>query len=70
MLREVSQIWLSIGEVFGNDKENVLLMFFNNVSSKESNEIEVLAILEILHLFYSSLQGRLIMESDSSNNIS
>lgn len=37
---------------------------------KESNETEVLAILEALLLFFSSFHVRVIVESDSSNAIS
>lgn len=37
---------------------------------KESNEIEVLDILEALQLFSSSFYGKLIVESDSPNTIS
>ena len=37
---------------------------------RDSNEAEVLAILEALKIFSRSFKGRLIVESDSSNGIS
>ena len=37
---------------------------------RDSNEAEVLAILEALKIFSCSFKGRLIVESDSSNGIS
>ncbi|XXG44210.1 hypothetical protein AAC387_Pa01g4073 [Persea americana] len=46
---------------------NVLLMFSKKVGIKESNETEVLAILEALRLFFSSFREKLLAESDSSN---
>lgn len=40
------------------------------VDVKESNETEVLAILEVVRIFSQSIQGMLIVESDSSNAMS
>lgn len=49
----------------------VLLMFFKNVGRTESNEMEVLAILEALRiLVLASCSELLVAESDSINSIS
>ena len=56
--------------VLRNNKGEVIFLFTRNVGMKESNEAEVLAILQALQIFSSSFQGRLIVESDSSNAIS
>lgn len=58
-----------IGAVLRNSKGDVLAMFFKCVGAKYFNEVEVLAILEVLRIFKSSFQESLIMESDSSNII-
>lgn len=42
-------------------------MFSKHVGIKESNEVEVMAVSEALHLIQGSFQGKLIVESDSSN---
>ena len=42
-----------IRSVLRDDKGDVLLMFSKNIVVKESNEAEVLAILEALRLFFS-----------------
>ena len=47
-----------IGGVLRNDKGEVLFMFSKNVGIKESNEAEVLAILEALRVFFY-FQGKL-----------
>ena len=47
----------------------MLFMFSKNVGIKESNEAEVLAILEALRIFSSTFKESLIVESDSSNAI-
>ena len=63
-------------QVFGewgvlcNDKGVILCVFSESVGVRDSNEAEVLAILEALRIFSRSLQGRLIVGSDSSNGIS
>ena len=44
-------------------------MFSKNVSICDSNEAEVLAILEGLRLFARRYIGALVIESDSSNAI-
>lgn len=41
-------------------------MFSENVGVRDSNEPEVLAILEAIRIFTSSFRGSSIMESDSS----
>ena len=45
-------------------------MFSKKVGIKESNEIEGLAILEVLRFFLSFFHERLLVESDSLNAIS
>ena len=45
-------------------------MFSKHVRIKDSNEVEVLAILESLHIYGNLFQDSLIMESDSVNAIS
>ena len=52
-----------IGGVLHNCKGKVLIMFSKYVGVCDSNEAEVLAILEGLHLFSSRYSGMLIMES-------
>ena len=59
-----------IGRVLRNHKGKVLYMFSKHVGFKDSNEAEVLAILEFLCLYHSSYQHYLIVESDSANAIS
>lgn len=53
--------------VIRNCKDDILLLFSKNVRINESNEIEVLALLEALWLFSLSFQAKLIVESDSDN---
>ena len=60
---------VGIGGVLRNCKGEVLIMFSKPVGVCDSNEAEVLAILEGLQLFSSRYGGPLIMESDSSNAI-
>ena len=50
-----------------NDKDEVLLMFPKSVGIRESNEAEVLAILEALRIFSASFHAPLVVESDSTN---
>lgn len=45
-------------------------MFSESIGIKDSNEAEVLAILEALEIFSRLFQGSLIVESDSYNAIS
>lgn len=42
-------------------KGNVLLTFSKNIGIKESNMVEVLAILEALRLFFSSFRDKLLV---------
>ena len=56
--------------VLCNNKSGVLFMFSKFVGVSESNEAEVLSILEALKIFYSTFKETLIVESDSSNAIS
>lgn len=50
-----------------NHKGEILLMFSKHVGSKESNEAEVVAMLEALRIFSGSFQGKLIVKSNSVN---
>ena len=52
-----------------NFKGEVLLLFSMSVGVKDSNEAEVLAILEALWLFSSSFQAKLNVESDLANKL-
>ena len=52
-----------IGGVLRNHKGEVIYMFFEHVGIKDSNEVEVLAILEALRICHSSYQQNLIVES-------
>ncbi|XXG62464.1 hypothetical protein AAC387_Pa05g0816 [Persea americana] len=58
-----------IGGVLHNSNGEVLYMFSKNVAVCDSNEAEVLAILEALCCFKKYFHGALIVESDSSNAI-
>ena len=58
-----------IGGVFRNSRGEILLIFSKHVSVCDSNEAEVLAILEDLRLFSRGYGGPLVMESDSFNVI-
>lgn len=42
-------------------------MFSISIGVWDSNEAEVMAILEALRIFFRSFKGSLIVESDSSN---
>ena len=53
-----------------NDKGEVLLMFSKHVGVRDSNKVELLAILEALRCFSRFFHGSFIVESDSSNVIS
>lgn len=52
-----------------NNSRVVLAMFLKHVATMESNEAEVLPILEALHFFSSSFHGQLVVESASLNVI-
>ena len=58
-----------VGGVLRNSKGDVFLMFSMHVGVCDSNEAEVLAILEGLRLFSTRYSGALVLESDSSNAI-
>ena len=60
----------SIGGVLRNHKGEVLYMFSKHVGIKDSNEMEVLTILEAPCIYHSFYHHNLIMESDSINAIS
>lgn len=52
-----------------NYKGKVLIIFSKHVGVCDSNEVEVLVILEALRLFNRNFFDALIVESDSSNVI-
>lgn len=58
-----------VGTTQGRAKGEVVLMFSKKVGVKESNENEVMAILEALQLFSHSFQTLLIVENDSANAV-
>lgn len=60
----------AIGSIFRNCKGEILFVSLKYVGIKDSNEAEVLAILEALRIFSRSFRGLSIVESDSSNVIS
>ena len=55
--------------VFRNSKGDVVLMFSKHVGVCDSNEVEVLAILEDLRLLSTRYSGALVLESDYLNAI-
>lgn len=57
------------GGTLRNDREEILCMFSKGVRVKDSNEVEVLAILEAWRIYLRSFQSGLIVESDSFNAI-
>ena len=59
-----------IGGVLRNCNGDVLFMFSKYVWVCDSNEAEVLVILESLRYFLRHYHGNLIVESDSSNAVS
>lgn len=52
-----------------NSKDKVLLLFSKNIGVCDSNEADVLAILEAPRMFSGRYHGRAMVESDSSNTI-
>lgn len=54
--------------VLRNHKGEVLYMFSKHVEIKDSNEVDVLAILEALRIYRSSYHQSLTVESDSSHS--
>lgn len=61
---------IGIGEVLRNSRGEVLISFSKSIGDRDSNEAEVLAILEALRIYLGSLNKSLIMENDTSNAIS
>lgn len=59
----------SIGGVLRNHKGEVMYMFSKHVGIKDSNEAEVLVILEALRIYHPFCHHYLIVESDSANAI-
>lgn len=47
----------------------MLIFFSKPIEIKDSNDGEVLAILEALRLYFGLFRESLILESDSANNI-
>lgn len=47
-----------------------MCLFSKGVGVRDSNETEVLAILEALRIFSESFQGSMIVDNDSFNTIS
>ena len=60
----------SVRGVLRNDKGEVLFMVSKHVVVCDSNETELLDILEALWCFSRFFQGTLFVESDSSNVVS
>lgn len=48
--------------VLHDDRGAILCMFSKSIGVRDFNEVEVLAILEALRIFFHSFQGRLIMK--------
>lgn len=61
---------IGIGGVLRNSRGEVLISFSKSIGDGDSNEAEVLAILEALRIYLGSLDKSLIMENDTSNAIS
>ena len=61
---------VGIGGALRNHKGEVVHMFSKHVGMKYSNEAEVLAILEALHIYQFFFHHYLIVASDSVNAIS
>lgn len=57
------------GGVLHNEEGATLCVFFKQVSAKDSNGVEVMKILEVLRIYSTSHQARLLTESDSFNAI-
>lgn len=60
----------NIGGVIGNFEGQVLLSFSKFIGVRDSNEVEILVIVEALRLCASSIQEMLMVASDSSNVVS
>lgn len=57
------------GGVLHNEEGATLCVFFKQVSAKDSNGVKVMKILEVLRIYSTSHQARLLTESDSFNAI-
>lgn len=58
-----------IGGVLCNSREDVLISISKSIRVRDSNEAEVLVILEALRIYSNSFDKSLILKSDSSNTI-
>lgn len=56
-----------LGGVLWYCERDGLFMNSRQVGVRDSNEVEVLAILEVLHIYYRALTEDLILVSDSFN---
>lgn len=64
-------MWKNMSELTTQSIVNhILCLFSEEEGIRDSNEVEVLAISEVLRIFSRSFHGRLIVESDSYNVIS
>lgn len=54
-----------VGGILCNSDGKVLAMFSKHVDYMESSEAEVVALLEVLRIFVSSINFKLEVESDS-----
>lgn len=61
---------VGIGRVLCNSNGEVLLQFSKHIGIRDSNEAELMAIIEALRIYSRSFQAMLIAESDSYNVIS
>lgn len=59
-----------IGRVLRNFDGDVLFPFSKFISIQDSNEVEIVVILEVLKFYVGFFQEPLIIESDSNNAIS
>lgn len=61
---------LEVGGVLRNQNGEVLYMFSKHLGIKDSNEAEMMAILEALCIYCDTFQFNHIVENDSINAIS
>lgn len=60
-----------VGWILCNSNGDVFIMFLKHIGYMDSNEAEVVAILEAIQIYNSSsLQSKLVHESDSLNAMS
>lgn len=57
----------NISVVLCNYRRDVLMMFYKNIGVKDSNEEEVMAILEALRMLVLFFHDKLIVGSESAN---